>query len=138
MNELTVCMSAYNGEKYIAEQIESIMTQEGCSPFLYIRDDGSTDNTLDVAKRAAQKYEGRIAIESGTNIGYRKSFLTALCNAPETEYFAFADQDDVWLPNKCSSALKKLKGIKCGFKETSCPDQISKALESIQKLSKAQ
>lgn len=109
MKKINVLMSTFNGEKYLQEQIESILNQKGCMTYLTIRDDGSTDNTIFVAEEFVKKYPKRIDLIRGENIGYRKSFLLLLLNATDdADYYAFSDQDDVWMPDKCINAVKEI------------------------------
>lgn len=104
-----ILLSTYNGEKYLEEQINSLLKQENVSVFILIRDDGSTDGTVEILKEYADKHEN-IDIVEGENVGVINSFNT-LMNHPlvdEFEYVAFCDQDDIWLPGKISSALDRL------------------------------
>ena len=110
---VAVLMSTYNGEKYVAEQIDSILAQnlEGGVIRLYIRDDGSSDATVRILKKYASEHENIIFInqEQIENLGIQKSFLSLLEYAfhdPENDYFAFSDQDDVWLKNKICEGLE--------------------------------
>ena len=81
-------MSTYNGEKYLGQQIESILAQEKVDVHLMIRDDGSTDNTRNVLKR----YENndRITIKYGKNTGVGVSFLKLLYVNMDADYYAFS------------------------------------------------
>lgn len=98
-----VVMSTYNGEKYLKEQIDSILSQEGVDVRLYIRDDGSSDRTTDIL--ASYQEHKNVKIEKGNNLGFAKSFLTALDECDEADYYAFSDQDDVWEKDKLSTAM---------------------------------
>lgn len=98
-----VVMSTYNGEKYLKEQIDSILSQEGVDVRLYIRDDGSSDRTTDIL--ASYQEHKNVKIEKGNNLGFAKSFLTALDECDEADYYAFSDQDDVWEKDKLSTAI---------------------------------
>lgn len=111
MESIQILMSTYNGEKYIAKQIESILHQKNVKTFLLIRDDGSTDNTVKIIEIYIEKYPNRIKLMKGKNIGYRKSFLLLLSKTDKYNYYAFSDQDDIWLENKCICAINKLKSI---------------------------
>lgn len=104
MNTVTVLMSTYNGEKYLREQIDSILNQEGCKVKLVIRDDGSTDSTVNIIEEYREKNNCIVLIKGG-NIGYSESFMTLLRKADKTAYYAFADQDDVWFKKKLSHAI---------------------------------
>lgn len=108
MNKVLVLMSTYNGGKYILAQIESILSQENVDVELLIRDDGSTDETIDIINRLSTKYSKKISVIIGKNLGYENSFLQLLFNAKNADFYAFADQDDVWDANKLSVAIHKL------------------------------
>lgn len=100
-------MSTYNGEQYIKEQIESILTQLPPDGRLLIRDDGSRDATVSLIKQANNP---AITLVQGENIGFAKSFITLLHMAPpDSEMLMFADQDDVWLQNKIERAWQVIK-----------------------------
>lgn len=105
MKKIAVLMSTYNGEKYLKEQLDSIINQK-CkySIDIYIRDDGSTDNTLNIIKDEQKKHTN-IYLEIGENIGYNASFFTLLNNINGYDYYAFSDQDDVWMSDKISIAI---------------------------------
>ncbi len=107
MEKVVVLLSAYNGEAHIREQIESILNQTWDNILLYIRDDGSTDDTVNIVK----KYEstGKVILEEGKNTGYIDSFFWLVCNCPQGDYYAFADQDDVWFSDKVKMAVEKLE-----------------------------
>lgn len=107
----TVCvlMSTYNGEKYIEDQIYSILNQVNVNIQLIIRDDGSCDDTLNIIGSIK---DSRIHIIRGENLGWKKSFSYLLRNAPSYDYYAFSDQDDIWDIYKLDEAIKRLKKIK--------------------------
>lgn len=104
-------MSTYNGQKYIKEQIESLLNQSVVgSDFevkLIIRDDGSSDNTLDIISTYSDRLF--VKIEKGRNFGPARSFWELLNTAPKADYYAFCDQDDVWFPQKLERAIVTLK-----------------------------
>ena len=102
---VAVVMSTFNGEKYLAEQIDSILSQEGVNVELYIRDDGSSDGTRDIISHYVTHHRN-IHARLGRNLGYKKSFVLELCSVPEFDYYAFSDQDDFWKPGKIRSALQ--------------------------------
>mgnify|MGYP001071318904 CR=1 FL=1 len=107
-------MSTYNGEKYIENQIKSLIKQKEVKIKLLIRDDGSTDSTLEKIQKIINKYpEIEIKLLSSKNIGYAKSFWDLLNKADlSCEYFAFCDQDDIWLENKLICAIKMIEESK--------------------------
>lgn len=105
-NGILVLMSTYNGEKYLRQQIDSILGQQGVAVKLLVRDDGSHDATLSILDEYKEK--GLLDYYQGENLGPARSFMHLLQNAPASDYYAFADQDDVWLPEKLSVAVNNL------------------------------
>lgn len=103
-NKVLVLMSTYNGEKYLRQQIDSILGQQNVEVKLLVRDDGSHDATLSILDE--YKAKGLLDYYQGKNLGPARSFMHLLQNAPASDYYAFADQDDVWLSEKLSVAIK--------------------------------
>lgn len=108
MKEVQVLLSSYNGENYIKEQIDSILAQKGVAVKLLVRDDGSSDGTVELLRNYELSYDN-IQIMYGCNIGVIESFFALINAAEETDYIAFADQDDVWLPDKLLRAVTLLE-----------------------------
>lgn len=113
--KVQVLMSAYNGEAYLREQLDSILAQktrlgeESINISLLIRDDGSTDNTKKILEEYQERFP-QITYIQGENIGACKSFFQLIQKAEkEADYIAFSDQDDVWKENKIRRALSGLK-----------------------------
>ena len=104
---VAVLMSTYNGEKYLREQIDSILNQSEVDIQLVIRDDGSADGT----KKILQEYRKNknITIKYGKNLGVGVSFMKLLCANIEADYYAFADQDDIWMEDKLICAVRMLE-----------------------------
>lgn len=125
MDKIQVLLSTYNGEKYLKEQIESILMQEEVEVSILIRDDGSCDRTVEIIENFA-KENTNITYYKGTNLGPARSFLDLLNHSGEFHYFAFADQDDVWKPNKLISAIHKLQEV-----EENKPSLYLSALEVV-------
>lgn len=106
--KVCVLMSVYNGERYIEEQIDSILAQQKVDIELLIRDDGSHDKTIGIIKQYMERYNN-ISLFIGDNIGVGNSFMQVLYNSPDSyDYYAFADQDDVWETDKLSAAIELL------------------------------
>ncbi len=102
---ISVCMAAYNGGRYIDEQIQSILRQLGSDDELIIIDDGSSDSTPSIVS-ASQKVDRRISlIHNETNRGVFFSFERALRLA-RGEIVFLSDQDDLWLEGKVQSMLE--------------------------------
>lgn len=108
MDKVVVLMSTYNGEKFVEEQIESILAQEGVDLELLVRDDGSKDRTIEILQFYKDKYSN-FDYFKGDNVGPAQSFINLLLVAKDADYYAFADQDDVWDPMKVLEAIKCLK-----------------------------
>ena len=101
MKIVMVVISVYNGAKYIERQLESIFGQTGVKVQVLVRDDCSKDNTLEVVQKYVQNHpQNKIKIIKGENVGFAKSFWLGLSMSGDADYYAFADQDDVWKPNK--------------------------------------
>lgn len=98
--KVAILLATYNGEKYVEEQIESLMTQKGIETKVYIHDDLSTDNTMGIVEKMSSKYPNRITIINSTqNLGVVKSYQFLLDNV-EADFYFFSDQDDVWCEDK--------------------------------------
>ena len=108
MKKVQILMSTYNGEKYLKEQIESILKQQEVEISILVRDDGSQDSTIEILKQLS--INPLITYYEGENLGPAKSFMDLVNKANENfDYYAFADQDDIWMPQKITSAIKKLE-----------------------------
>jgi glycosyltransferase involved in cell wall biosynthesis len=104
--KISVCMATYNGERYLQEQLGSILSQLGANDELIIVDDASQDATCDIIERLR---DPRIRlIRNETNQGVLASFETALRNTMG-EIIFLSDQDDVWHPEKVSRFLHLFK-----------------------------
>lgn len=103
---ISVCMATYNGEKYIKDQIDSILCQIGDDDELIISDDGSTDKTIDIIN-LYNDCRIRLILNNG-NHGYTPNFYNALKEA-KGEYIFLSDQDDVWVNNKVQIVMKYLE-----------------------------
>lgn len=106
MYNIEVLMSTYNGAKYVEEQIDSILKQVNCSVNILVRDDGSTDNTSYILKSYTDR--NLLTWYQGENIRPTRSFLDLLVKAEDTDFYAFADQDDYWMADKLETACRKI------------------------------
>lgn len=110
-------MSTYNGEEYLREQIDSILSQDceekmGVTLKLLIRDDGSKDGTQEILKSYAEKYPEKVSWYQGENVGVIKSFFNLIEKSDENaEFYAFSDQDDYWHKEKLSAGIEKIKNM---------------------------
>ncbi|GFH40995.1 glycosyltransferase family 2 protein [Lactococcus insecticola] len=108
--KVNILMSTFNGARFLAEQIESIQKQTFGDWQLLIRDDGSSDETLDIIAKFARD-DKRIRLvnpnaASRENLGVIKSFYT-LVKLERADYYFFSDQDDVWLSDKLETMLSE-------------------------------
>jgi rhamnosyltransferase len=110
--ELVILLSSFNGRKFIIDQINSIRRQTYSAWTLLVRDDGSSDDTVDLVESLARQDE-RISLLRDTkgNLGPAASFGVLLSHALDSpaRYVALADQDDVWLPTKLARELDLLR-----------------------------
>lgn len=103
-------MATYNGEKYLKQQIDSILAQSNKKWELLIRDDGSHDNTVSIITDYQTKYPNKIKLitDNKHHLGANLNF-GQLLEYTNAEYIMFSDQDDVWLPNKIELTLRVMK-----------------------------
>jgi glycosyltransferase involved in cell wall biosynthesis len=111
-NTFLILLSTFNGEKYLRELLESLVKQENAKCLIIVRDDGSTDRTVQILESFSRLLD--IEIHVAKNVGLDASFkhLMNLALNRDFDYLAFCDQDDVWLPDKLSRAVIKLKESK--------------------------
>jgi len=100
-------MATYNGEKYIAEQLQSIEDQTYKNWRLIISDDDSSDNTLTIAKKFQQKWGNTcLEIRQGPQQGFCQNFLSLTCDKIiRADLYAYSDQDDIWMADKLERAV---------------------------------
>lgn len=110
--EVTILMATYNGEKYVSEQIQSIINQSFTNWFLLIRDDGSKDNTMEILNMYEKK-ENRIMVirDEFGNLGQCLNFNELIKNVKTDSYVMFSDQDDIWLPTKIEESIKEIRSL---------------------------
>ena len=109
--KLIVLMSTYNGEKYLKDQLNSLVTQELLPDQILIRDDGSSDSTLEILKYYSDSYKF-IKYYQGENLGPAKSFMELIKTCDEADYYALCDQDDVWFKDKLKVAYETVEAIR--------------------------
>lgn len=105
---VAVVMCTYNGEKYLRQQLDSILAQTYPIQELIVQDDCSTDATLAIL----QEYEAKVpfmqVIENTHNLGFNLNFKTA-CMRATADLIAISDQDDVWMPEKSRNKCRLLE-----------------------------
>lgn len=110
-DKVSVAMATYNGEKYIKEQIESILENLEEQDELIISDDFSKDNTRNIIKEYENK-DKRIKLIDGPKKGVKQNFANAINNC-NGKYIFLSDQDDIWIKNKVQQVLNAFKEKEC-------------------------
>lgn len=114
-NTVAICMAAYNGEKYIAEQITSIINQSYQDWVLFIHDDNSSDSTVNIVTEIAEKHVEKIfliddeTVSGGSSLKNFAAILEWVNRRYSFNYYMFSDQDDYWLPQKIEKSIKLVK-----------------------------
>lgn len=107
--KVVILMSTFNGEKYIREQIESLIQQIGVDISILVRDDGSNDGTINILNE--YQIKNYLTWYSGENLKSAHSFFDLVQKAANADYYAFCDQDDVWDKEKVLKAIEKLSQV---------------------------
>jgi glycosyltransferase involved in cell wall biosynthesis len=107
---VAILMGTYNGARFLPEQMESLAAQTHQNWVLIASDDGSTDDTVKILKAYQAEWPaGRLIIKEGLKQGFCVNFLSMACDPViRADYYAFCDQDDVWLPSKLGVAIKNI------------------------------
>ncbi len=113
---VTILLAVYNGEKYLKDQIESLLNQTYKDIKIIIRDDGSTDKSSGIINDFCDKYPQKISCISGKPTGSAKQNFAELLAATDDDYIMFCDQDDVWYPYKVELTLSSMKKAEAGNK----------------------
>lgn len=109
MKKVLVIMATYNGEKYLEEQINSILEQKHVCVNILVRDDGSTDSTISILER--YRIKGKLEWYTGEHLNVANGFFDLMLEAKkiQSDYIAFSDQDDIWDFDKLSVAVGNLE-----------------------------
>lgn len=110
MNHLTlaILMATYNGERYVGEQLDSILSQTFSQWHLFLHDDGSTDGTLAILKSYADRYPQQITLlDYPPQGGAFRNFMSML-EKVESDYYMFSDQDDIWHSDKIEKTMNAM------------------------------
>ena len=113
MKKVSVILPAYNGEKYISQQIESLLAQSWDNLDIVVRDDGSSDDTLRVVRSWVGKEPVgkrlRLVVDEEGNRGYVRNVFDTWRESDPADYYCFCDQDDVWRPEKVEKCVSLLE-----------------------------
>lgn len=107
---VAILMGAFNGARFLAEQLDSLAAQTHQNWVLVASDDGSTDDTVRILRAYQAKWPaGKMIIKEGPKRGFCANFLSMACDPSiRADYYAFCDQDDVWLPSKLVVAIENI------------------------------
>ncbi|MEH6585330.1 MAG: glycosyltransferase family 2 protein [Halioglobus sp.] len=107
--EVAVLLCTYNGNRFLSSQLESLLNQAAVSVSLTASDDGSTDNTVQILRDCSRHNRQIIDLRQGPRAGAAQNFLSLICDKNiSANYFAYADQDDIWDEDKLSRAVSAL------------------------------
>lgn len=113
---IDILMAVYNGEAFLAEQIESILRQSAGEWHLYICDDGSKDRSFPIASEYAEKYPDLITVSRNeTPTGSACGNFMGMLKGSRSEYVMFSDQDDFWLPDKIRLTAEKMRELEGAY-----------------------
>ena len=103
---VAVLISTYNGERFLKEQIESVLAQKEIELNVFVRDDGSSDDTINILG----SYRDKITFFQESNVGVGNSFMDVLYKAgKDFDFYAFCDQDDIWKEDKLKRAVSLIE-----------------------------
>ena len=105
---ISVILALYNGEKYILDQLNSLLTQSMAVDQVLITDDGSTDNSICLVKNFISEHHlenNWFLFKNERNIGPSGNFIN-MCMKAKGEYIFFCDQDDIWMTDKVEKMYK--------------------------------
>ena len=111
--KVAILMCTFQGQRFLHDQLASFEAQSLKAWTLLVSDDGSSDNTLDILENQQRKWgRGKLVIRSGPRQGFSANFLSLTCQAEiKADFYAYADQDDVWEADKLDRAVNWLKTI---------------------------
>ena len=107
---VAILMGTMNGARFLPEQLDSLAAQTHQNWVLFASDDGSTDDTINILKAYQAKWPaGKLMIKEGPKSGFCTNFQSMACHPGiKADYYAFCDQDDIWLPSKLEVAVGKI------------------------------
>lgn len=109
MARIAVLLATYNGERFIREQLDSLLEQTFQDFTCYVHDDGSTDATLDIVSEYAARNPGRIVLMEYPAAGSAKSNFVSMLYRVKESYIMFCDQDDVWKREKIAKSISRME-----------------------------
>lgn len=109
--KVAVLMCTYNGAQHLSEQLDSIRKQGLNQIDVWVSDDGSSDNTIELLKHYQKDWDkGRFEIKTGPKKGFAANFLSLICDTSiVADYYAYSDQDDIWELDKLTRSINRLR-----------------------------
>ena len=105
----TVLLCTYNGAGYLEHQLRSLADQTVEVINVHVSDDGSIDQTMEILHRWKREWtKGEFVVGNGPRQGFAENFRSLVLRVPQSDFYAFCDQDDFWHPDKLESALRRL------------------------------
>lgn len=119
--KVEVLLATFNGEKFIAHQLDSLFQQTYSNFNILVRDDGSSDNTVSILEKYAAQFPGKIQFikDEKKNVGATQNFAILL-EQSTADYIFFCDQDDIWMKDKIELSLKKITALEQGNSRIPC------------------
>ena len=108
-NDIAILMATYNSDRYISEQLDSILSQTYPNWHLYIHDDGSTDNTCEILARYVEANPAKMSILDYPPLGNAYANFMSLLSRVEAPLYMFSDHDDVWHNDKVAKSYEAYK-----------------------------
>lgn len=124
---ISIVMATYNGEKFLREQVDSLLAQTYSNLEFIFVDDASQDGTLSILREYASRDSRIQLIENLVNKGYRKTFENGILHA-RGEFIALSDQDDYWIPSKIDELVNSIGDYSLIYSDSKLVDETGKYL----------
>ncbi len=108
-DKVVILLATFNGDRFLSDQLGSFTQQRHANWELIVSDDGSTDRTLALIDHFRHNAAQSVSVVSGPGLGFWRNFLSLIRRESSGDYFALSDQDDIWLPDKLTNAVRFLK-----------------------------
>lgn len=107
---IAILLTTYNSVHFLRQQLDSLYAQTYMDWTLYVSDDNSTDQTLDIIDEYARRYGNIVVLDKHPSLKAMGNFMHLLKEV-DSQYYMFCDHDDVWLPNKVENEWKAMQAI---------------------------
>jgi glycosyltransferase involved in cell wall biosynthesis len=115
MSTCDVILAVWNGQDYLPAMLDSLLSQTTSEFNVLVRDDGSTDGSREILENYKQKFDGRLSVIAGEPTRSATANFAILMRETKADYVLFADQDDVWRPEKVGLTLRSLKDAEAKY-----------------------